>query len=251
MKTVVPNVVVVWSSLVGSTNCFSVPKPPLTAPNPNRRSLLGQFVGAATLLAPTLLAPTLSQAAEFTPGGSLVDRAVGVTVGNAEASASRKFDNSNVLFDKDFYFKFGTASAWIEPDSTEFPVSMPFTKSQQRYDALKKYQERVSTGVQTIQSLQNAQDVADPTATDVYYLRPIGLLANGMLASENTGAPNELFLARYYINEMYLLITDLKQATDPSQRQKIYSILTKAVNSYLTLMNRVITPKVGEKFQYI
>jgi hypothetical protein len=84
----------------------------------------------------------------------------------------------------------------------------------------------------------------------------MGLLANAMLASENSGAPNELFLARWYINEMHLIISDVRNiaSTDGEggkERQRLSEILKKAINSYLTLLNRVITPKVGEKFEYV
>ena len=95
-------------------------------------------------------------------------------------------------------------------------------------------------------------DIVDPTTTDVYQLRPMGLLANNMLASENTGATNELFLARWYVNEMYLLINDMRNApSEADARNRVYPALCKAVNSYLSLMNRVITDKVGDKFSYL
>ena len=192
-------------------------------------------------------------AAEFTPGGTLVDREVGITVGNADASLSRKVDNSNVIFYQDYYFKFGTAGPWLEPDSTEFPKTMPFTRIQQRYDALKKYQPRILSGLDRIKSLKtmDPSEVVDPTASDVYSLRPMGLLANAMLASENSGATNELFLARWYINEVYLLVNDVRNAATPEQAAERATAAQKAVNSYLTMMNRVITPKVGDKFEYL
>lgn len=121
--------------------------------------------------------------ADFTPGGTLVDREVGVTVGNPQASASRKPDNTNVLFAQDYYFKFGTAAPWIEPDSTEFPKTMPFVRVQQRYDALKKYGPRIQGGLEKIASLSKMvpADIPDPASSDVYQLRPMGLLANNML----------------------------------------------------------------------
>lgn len=218
---------------------------------------------AATAAAATLAAlpQTAASAADFTPGGSLVtERTIGVTVGNADASVSRKYDNSNVLFEKDYYFKFGTAAPWIDPDSTDFPKTMPFTKSQQRYDALKKYGERVKSGFAAMKRLENSQllpadQIPDPAdKSDVYELRPMGLLANGFLASENTGTPNELFLARWYINEIYLIIGDMRfsaaAADDPVKRKTLYQSLKKAVNSYLTLLNRNMTAKVGDKFEY-
>lgn len=234
---------------------------------------------------------------DFTPGGTLVDYTLGVNQNNPDVSHSRMVDNSNVLFYRDYYFKFGTAAPWIEPPgSMEFPKSMPYTKIQQRYDALHKYRYRVVRGIQSIQSLANYNPTTTTTATtsisandfqittdripdpklleDVYALRPMGLLANNLLASENTGMTNELLLAHYYINEIFLLLGDLQQQqkdnamtttiitnndsnqrsmdnSSPQQQKQIYIALTKAVNSYLTLMNRVITEKVGEKFAYI
>ena len=224
---------------------------------PSRR----QFVGTTALLSIMMvaggggagvIAPV--RAADFTPGGTLVDRQVGINVGNDEASRSRKVDNSNVLFAQDYYFKFGTAAPWLEPDSIEFPKTMPFTRIQQRYDALKKYQTRILGGLDRIKALDriNPNEVADSTAADVYGLRPMGLLANNMLASENSGATNELFLARWYINEVYLLISDIRNADNsPEVARTLASSARKATNSYLTMMNRVITPKVGDKFEYL
>ena len=197
--------------------------------------------------------PESSNGSDFAPGGTLVDYKVGVSVGNTEASSSRKADNSNVLFDRDFYFKFGTAAPWISPGSTDFPKTIPFVRSQQRYDALKKYQDRISQGVATIRALEKMPPAAmpDPTAVDVYYLRPMGLLANSLLASENTGSTNELYLARWYINEILLRAGDIRNDSDEDARRSSYVALKKALNSYLSLVNRAITEKVGDKFEYI
>lgn len=203
------------------------------------------------LIASAIPIGVLPAHADFAPGGTLVDYEVGVRVGNNEASPSRAPDNSNVLFRQDYYFKFGTAAPWIEPGSTVFPKTMPFVLSQQRYDNLKKYGERIKKGINIIDSLSPGGDIFDPTASDVYQLRPMGLLANGFLASENTGTTNELFLARYYINEIYLGIGDARRA---EQRQDATNALTsvkKALNSYLGLLNRVITSKVGDKFELL
>ena len=199
--------------------------------------------------------PSLS-AGTFTPGGTLVDREVGVTVGNPEASPSRKQNNENVLFTQDNYFKFGVAAPWIEPDSIEFPKTMPFVLSQQRYDALKKYGERVKSGAQALNNLDT--EIRDgkfsgiPGCDDpIYALRPLGLQANGFLASENSGTTNELLLARWYINEIYLRIGDIQKASSESEALKAHDAAKKAMNSYLSMLNRVITSKVGNKFDYI
>lgn len=200
--------------------------------------------------------PTPASAASFTAGGSLVDRDVGAQVGNPEASASRRADNSNVLFDKDQYFKFGTGAPWIEPGNMEFPKTVPFTPSQQRYDALKKYGSRVRSGVAYIKDLEatiqsNPSSIPDPATAPEYALRPMGLMANSFLASENTGATNELYLARWYVNEIALQLGDAKSASSAAEAAKYYAVAKKATNSYVGLMNRVITSKVGDKFELI
>jgi hypothetical protein len=197
--------------------------------------------------------------ADFAPGGTLLDRTVSVTYGNPDASPSRLRDNSNVLFDKDNYYKFGSAAPWIcPPGSTDFPKTMPFVPSQQRYDALKKYRARVEAVKEVIVRIGG---ISNPTITDipdkidpVYQLRALGLLANSFLATENTGTTNELMLARWYINEMYLRIGDYRDALqrgDIATAQTCYDCLCKAMNSYLSLLNRSISSKVGDTFGYI
>ena len=218
----------------------------------NRRTLMKDAFMLTSSAGMAVLGPTPAFA-DFTPGGTLVDREVGVQVGNPQASASRKPDNTNVLFAQDHYFKFGVAAPWIEPDSTEFPKTVPFVRVQQRYDALKKYGPRIINGLFEIKELGNIprSEVRDPTAADVYQLRPMGLLANNFLASENTGSTNEQFLARYYINEIYLLVNDLRNAATDEDAKAIAGAVRSATNSYLALMNRVVTDKVGDKLPYI
>ena len=92
--------------------------------------------------------------------------------------------------------------------------------------------------------------IAD-AATPEYSIRPMGLMANGFLASENTGTTNELLLARWYINEMFLDIDDIKNATSKKEASQKHKAALKAVNSYLGLLNRVITSKVGDKFELV
>ncbi|KAL7506627.1 hypothetical protein ACHAXN_003878 [Cyclotella atomus] len=218
-----------------------------------RRSIISTAIIGTTL---TTLLSALPANADFAPGGTLLDRTVSVTYGNGEASPSRRLDNSNVLFNQDYYYKFGAAAQWIEPGTTEFPKSMPFAPSQQRYDALKKYGSRIKIAADEIVKIGSAESSADiPDATDpVYQLRAFGLLANSFLATENTGTTNELMLARWYINEIYLRIGDTKSALekgDAKEAKACYGYTKKSLNSYLTLLNRVITSKVGDPFGYI
>jgi hypothetical protein len=148
-------------------------------------------IAGFTSVLPSIFVSAPAAVADFTPGGSLItDKAIGILVNNNDASSTRKYDNSNVLFDKDYYYKFGTAVPYIEPPgNTEFPTSMPFTKSQQRYDAMKKYRDRVVTGLEMIKSLENVKlsvDIPDPKLSDdVYRLRAMGLLANALLVERS------------------------------------------------------------------
>jgi hypothetical protein len=192
----------------------------------------------------------------FAPGGTLVDYEVGVTVGNPMASKSRKADNSNVVFSQDYYYKFGTAPQWIENGNTDFPKTMPFTPSQQRYDTMKKYRDRVQRGIDLVTSLGEAIEkgeygsIPDASAPE-YSIRPMGLLANGFLASENTGTTNELLLARWYINEIYLDINDIQSASSKEDAKASHTAAKKALNSLLTMLNRVVTSKVGDPFTLV
>ena len=223
---------------------------------------LSLLLGSLVVKADSVSAAEEGSSNNFTPGGTLVDRPVGVTVGNADASTSRAFDNGNVLFKQDHYFKFGVAPAWIEPESVEFPKTMPFTLSQQRYDALKKYGTRVQSGLQQLVAIRDiiadstnnnnlADRISNDLKADAYQFRPMGLLANNFLASENTGTTNELLLSRWYINEMYLQITDIQLSKDSKDAMNHYENAKKAANSYIQLMNRVITPKVGDKLPFL
>lgn len=254
-------------------NVADIPATTTSSSRQSRRDLFHQ-VGVvvsggitATAASAATMAVSSANAADsnsktFAPGGTLVDYEVGVNVGNTEASLTRKADNSNVIFDKDYYFKFGTAPTWITSENEfDFPKTMPFTPSQQRYDTLKKYKSRIETSIYTniVNNIgkdaipnNTYNNIPDPTSSsNEYSIRAMGLLANGFLASENTGTTNELFLARWYINEIYLRLIDIRTASDQKTAQVAYNCCIKAINSYLRMLNRVITSKVGEKFDII
>lgn len=249
-------------ALTTAVSAFQVPESSATL-EMERRTVLLQFFSTGVLtvsgVASAMLTDALPASAKaFTAGGTLVDRDVGAQVGNPEASARRRSDNSNVLFDKDHYFKFGVAAPWIEPGNTDFPKTMPFTKSQQRYDALNKYGSRVNSGAEFLAKFEDAAKgidfataIPDPVTTVEYQLRPMGLLANSFLASENTGVTNELYLARWYINEVYLQLMDARSASSPKEATIAYTNAKKAFNSYLGMLNRVINAKVGDPFVLI
>jgi len=171
---------------------------------------------------------------------------------NEGASKSRRMDNANVIFVQDHYYIFGTAPRFIPKGDTSFPEKMPFVSSTKRYDTMKKYRERVQRGIDLIDSIKgdieknNYNSILAADAPE-YSIRPFGLLAYGFLASE-TGPTNELYLARWYINEFYLDVNDVKIATSKADALVSYSNAIKALNSVLVMLNRSITSKVGDPF---
>ncbi|KAL3935294.1 MAG: hypothetical protein SGBAC_009165 [Bacillariaceae sp.] len=251
--------VLLSSLLLTAASAFQAINPSPKQEQPTSFEGRRQFLGAAASILTTgvlLPSPASADNKSFAPGGTLVDYQVGVNVGNSEASLSRKPDNSNVIFGQDYYYKFGTAPTWIENGNTDFPKVMPFTPSQQRYDTLKKYGDRVLKGVAQIASIgqkiesDEFSSILDGSAPE-YFIRPMGLMANGFLASENTGTTNELLLARWYINEISLDIDDVKNAKSKEDAIAAFSAAKKATDSYLSLINRVVTSKVGDKLELI
>jgi len=254
-KIIAKSIITLNSKTTGSNNDSSVEN--CNDNHNNRRNFL-KTISMTTLM--TSIDPSKTHAANFAPGGTLVEYDVGPQINNPEASPTRKFDNSNVIFPQDYYYKFGTGAQWIEPGSTEFPKTMPFVISQQRYDALKKYGSKITSSCSFLttefkdaisKSNDYSNTIPDPSTSTSYSLRSFGLLANNFLASENTGTTNELLLARYYINEIYLHILDIRSCSSSDVALTYYGQLKNAMNSYLTLMNRVISSKVGDKFDYI
>jgi len=175
-----------------------------------------------------------------------------IKANNKGASKSRRMDNSNVIFVQDHYYIFGTAPPFIPKGDTSFPEKMPFVSSTKRYEAMKKYRERVQRGIDLIDSIKgdiekdNYNSILAADAPE-YSTRPFGLLAYAFLASE-TGPTNELYLARWYINEFYLDVNEVKTATSKVDALAAYSNAIKALNSVLVMLNRSITSKVGDPF---
>mmetsp|Transcript_10177 Transcript_10177/g.31388 ORF Transcript_10177/g.31388 Transcript_10177/m.31388 type:complete len:236 (+) Transcript_10177:386-1093(+) len=204
--------------------------------------------------ASTLFAPAAARA-DLAPGFAVVD-AVNLK-SNPDASPSRDPLNKNVLFGQDFYFKFGRAPPFLADADAPLPDNgaVPFTRVQQRYEAYGKYGARVLSGVEAFKSLRGAIDAgawsvaADDDAK--YALRAMGLLANGLMASENAGPGNVLFLTRWYVNEVALDIGDIAKATDKAEAKRSWERGRKALNSALVVINKEINPKVGEPFALV
>ena len=215
-------------------------------PTITRRGWFASAAGAAVTLA-----PKDARADGVGPGMFVETKNI---ASNPDASRSRDPMNSNVLFSQDFYFKYGRSPPFIQDAASEIPDggAVPFTRVQQRYEAYGKYAARVLAGVEAFRALKGAVDNgswATVAADDTKYnLRAVGLLANGLMASENNGPGNVLFLTRWYVNECALDIGDVAKAADKAQAAAAWERGRKAINSALIVLNKEISPKVGEQF---
>ena len=212
---------------------------------PTRRQLL-ELAPAAALLAPR---PAL---ADMAPGFAIVD-SVNIA-SNPAASKSRDAMNGNVLFGQDFYFKYGRSAPFLQDASSPLPDNgaMPFTRMQQRYEQYSKYATRCQAGIDAFAAVEGqikAGDWAKVDATSpAFALRTLGLLANGLMASENTSPANVVFLTRWYINEVYLDLGDVAKAKDKKDALASWARGKGALNSALIILNKEISPKVGAQF---
>lgn len=160
-------------------------------------------------------------------------------------------------FGQDFYFKYGRSAPFLADASTPLPDNnaMPFTRVQQRYEAYNKYVPRVIAGIRAFTDLKG--DIKAGTWKTIqkddpkYAARPMGLLANGLMASENTSPANVLFLTRWYINEFYLDIGDIAKAPTADEAMKSWNRGRNALNSVIIILNKNINAKVGDQLPTI
>ena len=83
----------------------------------------------------------------------------------------------------------------------------------------------------------------------------IGLFATQMLPSPNySGVPRELLVSQYYVNECAHAIREMAAATDDRDAAWALAALKfgrDSRNLYLSIVNRAISPNVGEVFAMI
>lgn len=139
---------------------------------------------------------------------------------------------------------------------------------QQRIPAYSKYAFLIQLGAKDFRRLGAALDKADwetsesllssatsvpPPAIDA--LLKMILFASSMLTSPNYSGPNrELLVARFYVNECGFATKEIASAVDArdlNRAKAAWDFGRDSWNSYLTIVNRQITPKVGDKFELI
>ena len=92
-------------------------------------------------------------------------------------------------------------------------------------------------------------------APTVDALLKMALFATQMLTSPNFSGPSrELLVSRYYINETAFATKELAQAIeqrDLDMAMGFWEFGKDSWNSYISIVNRSISPKVGDKFEVI
>lgn len=137
--------------------------------------------------------------------------------------------------------------------------SCSYVPLKQRYDGYKKYKDSTTRASSILQGalLQSATGSAfDVDEGKVFEkaLRRGVLFANILLISENYGTSNEALAARFYVNEAYFGMVQLQKeagAGNTAAAKEWWLLCRDSWNSYLTLINRAIVPKVGDKFPLI
>ena len=92
------------------------------------------------------------------------------------------------------------------------------------------------------------------TASDA--LLKMILFSTAMLTTSPnyTGPPFELLIARFYVNEVCFDQRELKNCLLKKDFERAYAAWEygrDSWNSYFTIINKAIVPKVGDKFAYI
>lgn len=86
-------------------------------------------------------------------------------------------------------------------------------------------------------------------------LLKMALFATQMLTSPNySGPPRELLVCRYYVNECAFAAREMARAIDERDAARalgLWEFGKDNFNSYLSIINRSISPKVGDKFEMI
>ncbi|KAL7535494.1 hypothetical protein ACHAXR_007951 [Thalassiosira sp. AJA248-18] len=166
-----------------------------------------------------------------------------------------------------------TWNAWGEctkSDSTG--NSCTYVSLKQRIPAYSKYAFSIDLGAREFEKLGKILRSSNPNwneaakfvdsgfesnmpAPSVDALLKMALFATQVLTSPNFSGPNREFLvSRYYINEVAFATKELAKAIDERDTATalgLWEFGKDSWNSYLSIVNRSISPKVGEKFEML
>ena len=188
-------------------------------------------------------------------------------------------DTSSNLLSNDYYYIFGkvpprkiggsninqpqwnTFVACVENSCTYVPIA-------QRYAAYSKYEPGITRGLRAFRRLLPAIERQDwdelrvgtlngkqDSAPAVDALLKAGLLASQLLVSPNNlREKKEASLATFYVNEVNYALKMIREATakrDVALARAGWDFGRDSWNSYLSVVNPSIVPKVGEPFELV
>jgi hypothetical protein len=252
-------------------------QPSQTKPALSRRSVFQSIIGAASstiLLLPNN--PATAQEESTTPAYDFENR-------------DRK-KNKDALIREDYWYFSGkkpprrldidafpandpTWNAWGECTKSEVSGnSCVYVSLKQRIPAYGKYAYSIAYGASDYAKLgkilrssninwNEAAQFVDPgldtrmPSPAVDALLKMALFATQMLTSPNYSGPSrELLVSRYYINECSFAIQELGNAInerDVNRALALWEFGRDSWNSYSSIVNRAIVPKVGDKFEIL
>eukprot|EP00968_Pinguiococcus_pyrenoidosus_P022006 scaffold2979_cov243-Pinguiococcus_pyrenoidosus.AAC.7 len=186
----------------------------------------------------------------------------------SKSFATRDLFNRGAIFGEDYWYKYGKEPPRVLKDAGLTSVEelssegLPFVRVQIRYDAYKKYADRIAAACQRYGTdLRTAVDAKDwdkvrELAGDkgdiALGLRPAGIFSTLVLSPDSVTP--EAYLMRYYVNEVQFQLRDLQTAAgarDGGAAKEAYGLGRDALNSWIFFVNRVINSRVGEKFEEI
>lgn len=166
-----------------------------------------------------------------------------------------------------------TWNAWGECTKSEVTGnSCVYVSLKQRIPAYGKYFFSIDNGVKEYSQLgkilrssnpnwNEAAKLVDPgldtrmPSPAVDSLLKMALFATQMLTSPNFTGPNrELLVSRYYINECAFALDGLAksiEARDVATSLALWEFGKDSFNSYLSILNRSISPKIGDKIDLV
>ena len=192
--------------------------------------------------------------------------------------------NEKALLQSDFYFTTGRRpprkldlaalptddpkwNAWGECAKSGATNACTYVPLKQRYDAYSKYASTVRAGaedfrqiggllrkgkLETVALLLDAGAKGQAPAPTRAAGRSALLLADALLVSAASGSlGREILVARFYVNELFFSTEEVVralEAEDVPRALDAWALGVDSYNSYFTVVNPRIVPKVGEQF---
>jgi hypothetical protein len=175
----------------------------------------------------------------------------------------RKMGEGMMKSDDPKWNAFGTCQSNADGSSN----SCTYVPLKQRIPAYSKYSFLIKFGAKDFARMGTAINAGDWEAAESYLvetsvpaplvdaLLKMVLFGSCMLTTPNYSGPSrELLVARFYVNEVGFATKEVAaaiEARDSDRAKAAFEFGRDSWNSYLTIVNRQITEKVGDKFELI